>query len=70
MQSSATMVYIDGPGQGGLAPDKWREVWRDSWLLKFDQRGDGWSASLFAAKASDLPTFWGGYGQLTANNRG
>ena len=68
MQSSAMLVYIDGPGRGGLAPDRWREVWRDSWLVKFDQRGDGWSASLLAAKAPDLPTFWGGYGQWTLSD--
>ena len=68
MQSTATLVYIDGPGHGGLQPDVWRDAWHDSWLAKFDQRGDGWSASLLAAKAPDLPTFYGGYGQLTLSD--
>ena len=68
MQSNAMLVYIDGPGHGGLQPDRWRDVWHDSWLVKFDQRGDGWSASLLAAKAPDLPTFYGGYGQVTVND--
>ena len=68
MQSTAMLVYIDGPGQGGLLPNEWRDIWRDSWLAKFDQRGDGWSASLLAAKAPNLPTFWGGYGQLTVSD--
>jgi hypothetical protein len=68
MQSSAMLGHVIGPGQGGPQPDIWRDKWRDSWLAKFDQRGDEWAYAVLAAKAPDLPTFYGAYGQVTLSD--
>lgn len=39
--------------------------WRDSWLLRFDQRGDEWAYGLAVAHAPHLPAFFGAHGQWT-----
>ncbi len=43
-------------------------VWRDSWLLKLDRRGDDWAYGLAAAHAPHLPTFFGAHGQWTPDD--
>lgn len=66
MQRSISLVRIlrsghNSRGHGSTEPDEWR----DSWLAKFDQRGDDWAYGLVAAKAPDRPGFYGAHGQLT-----
>ena len=64
MQSGASLVRIVRSGYGAAQPD----VWRDSWLAKFDRRGDEWAYGLVAAKAPDLPAFYGAHGQITLSD--
>jgi hypothetical protein len=61
MQSSASLVRIIGAGYGTAKPDPWR----DSWLAKFDQRGNDWAYGLAIAKAPDRTPFFGAHGQIT-----
>jgi hypothetical protein len=49
MQSSASLVHIFNTGHSTSQPD----AWRDSWLAKFDRRGDEWALGLVALKAPD-----------------
>lgn len=64
MQSSASMVHIFNTGHSTSQPD----AWRDSWLAKFDRRGDEWALGLVALKAPDTPAFYGAYGQNTLSD--
>lgn len=64
MQSSANLVRIVSSGYGATQPD----VWRDSWMAKFDQRGGEWSYGVAALKAPQLPAFYGAYGQTTLSD--
>ncbi len=64
MQSSATLARIVRSGYGAMQPD----VWRDSWLAKFDQRGGEWTYGLVAVKAPQLPAFYGAHGQMTLSD--
>jgi hypothetical protein len=68
MQSSALLANIVGPGHSGAQADASRDVWRDAWLAKFDRRGDEWAYAVLAAKAPELPTFYGAYGQVTLSD--
>jgi len=61
MQSSATLARIIGSGYGAAQPD----VWQDSWLTKFDQRGEEWAYGLVAVKAAQSAAFYAVHGQLT-----
>ncbi|MDD5056470.1 MAG: hypothetical protein PHQ60_01270 [Sideroxydans sp.] len=64
MQSSATLARIVRSGYGAVAPD----VWRDSWLVKLDQRGGEWAYGVVAVKAPDLPAFYGANAQYTLSD--
>ncbi len=64
MQSSASLARIVRSGHGAAQPD----AWRDSWLAKFDRRGDAWAYGLAALKAPGLPAFYGAHGQLTLSD--
>ena len=64
MQNSVTLARIARSGYGAAKPD----VWRDSWLAKFDQRGDAWAYGAVAAKAPQLPAFYGAHGQVTLSD--
>jgi hypothetical protein len=64
MQSSATLARIVRSGYGAVQPD----VWRDSWLAKFDQRGEAWSYGVVAAKAQNMPAFYGANAQRTLSD--
>lgn len=64
MQSSVSLVRIVRAGHGALQPD----VWRDSWLARFDRRGSNWALGLVTAKAPDLPVFYGVHGQTTPSD--
>ena len=63
-QSTVTMAYVAASGHD--APDD--DIWENSWLLKFDQRGDDWAYGLIAADAPDQPTFYGAFGQYTISD--
>lgn len=64
MQSSASLVHIFSTGHSTSQPD----AWRDSWLAKFDRRGEEWALGLVALKAPDTPAFYGAYGQNTLSD--
>jgi hypothetical protein len=64
MQSSANLVRIVRSGYGAAQPD----AWRDSWLAKFDQRGNEWAYGWVAVKAPGLAAFYGAHGQTTMND--
>ncbi|MBI5919495.1 MAG: hypothetical protein HY849_09020 [Nitrosomonadales bacterium] len=51
-------------GSGHVAQDQWR----DSWLLKADQRGDDWAGGLALARTPGQGTFVGLHGQFTASD--
>ena len=63
-QSTVTVAYVAASGHD--APDD--DIWKNSWLLKFDQRGDEWAYGLVAADAPDQPTFYGAFGQFTVSD--
>jgi hypothetical protein len=63
MQTSLNVARIVRSGYGAAQPDSWR----NSWLAKFDQRGDGWSAGVVAVNVPHLPTFYGAQAQNIAN---
>ncbi len=64
MRSSVNVARIVRSGYGAMQPDMWRE----SWLVKLDQRGGGWAYGLVGVKAPHLPAFYGAHGQLTLND--
>ena len=64
MQSSVNLARIVRSGYGSAQPD----VWRDSWLAKFDLRGNEWAYGLVALKAPHLSTFYGAHGQITLSD--
>ncbi|NOU00487.1 MAG: hypothetical protein HOO95_02770 [Gallionella sp.] len=64
LKSSVNVARIVRSGYGVTQPDEWR----NSWLAKFDQRGDQWSAGLVTVKAPHLPTFYGVYAQKTVSD--
>ena len=64
MQRSANLARIVRSGYGAPQPD----VWRDSWLAKYDQRGGEWSYGVVAVKAPNLAAFYGAHGQVTVND--
>ena len=63
-QSSLSLAHIFGTGHRAVEPD----AWRDSWLAKFDRRGDEWALGLVALKAPDAPVFYGAHGQSTLSD--
>ena len=64
MQSSVNLARIVRSGYGTMQPD----VWRESWLVKLDQRGGEWAYGVVAVKAPDLPAFYGAHGQTTLSD--
>jgi hypothetical protein len=64
MQSSTTLARIVRSGYGTAQPD----AWRDSWLAKYDWRGDALACGLVVAKAPHLGAFYGAHGQYTASD--
>ena len=63
-QSSLTLAYVAASGHD--APDD--DPWKNSWLVKFDQRGDDWTYALIAANAPDRPAFYGAFGHFTLSD--
>jgi len=64
MQSSLSLVRVVRSGDDTARPDPWR----DSWLAKFDLRGDEWAYGLVAAKAENRSPFIGAHGQATLSD--
>jgi len=64
MRSSATLVRVVRSGYGAAQPD----AWRDSWLAKFDTRGEEIAWGMVAAKAPHLGAFYGAHGQYTMSD--
>ncbi len=64
MRNSVNLARIVRSGYGAMQPDMWRE----SWLAKFDQRGGGWAYGLVTVKAPHLPAFYGAHGQMTVSD--
>ena len=63
-QSTLTLAYVAASGHD--APDN--DPWKDSWLVKLDQRGDDWTYALIAANAPDQPAFYGAFSQFTLSD--
>ena len=63
-QSTLTLAYVAASGHD--APED--DPWKDSWLVKLDQRGDAWAYALIVAEAPDRPAFFGAFGQLTISD--
>ena len=64
MKTSASLVHVIRSGHDTTEPD----VWRDSWLLKFDQRGNEGAYGLVLAKAPDRGMFYGAHAQTTVSD--
>lgn len=64
MQSSLNLARIVRSGYAAMQPD----VWRESWLAKFDQRGGEWSYGVVAVKTPHMPAFYGAHGQVTMSD--
>ena len=64
MQDSLSLVRVVRSGYGAAPP----EAWRNSWLVKFDTRGDETAWGLVAVKAPNLDAFYGVHGQYTLND--
>lgn len=63
-QSTLTLAYVAASGHD--APDD--DPWKNSWLVKFDRRGDEWTYALVVADAPDRPAFYGAFGQFTVSD--
>ncbi|HLP98851.1 MAG TPA: hypothetical protein VK149_10435 [Sideroxyarcus sp.] len=64
MQNSAMLARVVRSGYGAAQPD----AWRNSWLAKFDTRGDEIAWGMVAAKAPHLGAFYGAHGQYTMSD--
>lgn len=64
MQRSSTLARVVRSGYGAAQPDSWR----NSWLAKFDTRGDEMAWGAVAAKAPHLGAFYGAHGQYTMSD--
>jgi hypothetical protein len=64
MQSSFTLARVVGAGRVSPAADEWR----NTWLLKADQRGDGYAVGVVAAKAALNAAFYGAHGQYSVGD--
>lgn len=64
MQNSATLARVVRSGYGAAEPD----AWRNSWLMKYDMRGDEVAWGVVTAKAPHLGAFYGAHGQYTVSD--
>ncbi len=64
MQSSFTLARVVGAGRVAPVSDEWR----NTWLLKADQRGDGYAVGVVAAKAALNAAFYGAHGQYSVGD--
>lgn len=64
MQSSFTLARVVGTGRVASSVDEWR----NTWLLKADNRGDGYAFGFVAAKAALNAAFYGAHGQVSIDD--
>ncbi|MBU0622787.1 MAG: hypothetical protein KJ795_13200 [Gammaproteobacteria bacterium] len=64
MRNSATLARVVRSGYGAVQPD----AWRNSWLAKFDTRGEEIAWGAVVAKAPHLGAFYGAHGQYTMSD--
>lgn len=64
MQRSFTLARVLSTGRVASAVDEWR----NTWLLKADQRGDGYAVGVVAAKAALNAAFYGLHGQASIDD--
>ena len=62
LQHTLTLARINGSGHVA------QNAWRDSWLLKLDQRGGRWSAGMVALKSAQRSKFLAIQGQFSLND--
>ena len=62
MQRTVTLARINGSGHVS------QDIWRNSWLLKADQRSDNGAIGLALAQTPGEGMFLGAHGQLTASD--
>jgi hypothetical protein len=63
-QRTLTVARVLDSGYAATAND----VWRNSSLVKFDQRGEARAVGMVAVKTPNLPTFLGAHGQTTISD--
>ncbi len=61
---SITLARIVGSGRVASSSD----AWRNTWLLKADQRGDSFAYGLVVAKAASAIPFYGAQGQFSVDD--
>ncbi len=64
MSSSVTLARVVGAGRVASSAD----VWRNTWLLKVDQRGDSFVFGFVVAKAASSAPFYGAQGQVSVGD--
>lgn len=64
VKTALMVAQVSDSGHAAPSPDPWR----DSWLVKWDQRGSDWAAGLALAQASGKPPFVGAHIQQTLND--
>ncbi len=64
MQSSFTVARVVGTGRVATSAD----AWRNTWLVKADQRGEGYALGFVAAKAALNAAFYGAQGQVSVGD--
>ncbi|MEK7810688.1 MAG: hypothetical protein AAB278_02595, partial [Pseudomonadota bacterium] len=64
MSSSVTLARVVGTGRVASSAD----VWRNTWLLKVDQRGDSFVFGFVVAKAASSAPFYGAQGQISVDD--
>lgn len=64
VNTALTIAHVSDSGHAAPSP----ESWRDTWLLKWDQRGTYWAAGLVLAQASGKTPFVGVHAQQTLDD--
>lgn len=62
LEQSVTLAWISGSGYAR------EDIWRNTWLLKAERRGDEWAGGLVVSQTPDLDPFFGVYGQIMMND--
>lgn len=59
-----TLAHLSGSGHASINPDPWR----DSWLARWEPRGEDWAAGLTLVQPASQPTFFGLHVQYTPDD--
>lgn len=62
--NALTLAHLSGSGHARANPDPWH----DSWLLRWEPRGEDWAAGLTLARAGSPPVFVGLHAQYTPDD--